>query len=262
MSDKPSSPVTALVAVSLGLASALPLPVLAQSRQLEFPRGGVVCDRAVRICYDSDGTSAPLTRRYFGERAERDLVRQLSGRPRPRQFEFSTGEVCDLRSRTCWDDGWQRTNVSNRLSRQLFGNTAGTGWGGNTGWGNNRPGDSWQSPNQDTGFCQLSQRGRRILNGECDLLQRRTSGGTAYVVDFRNGRRYSFYDRQGWLEMRDATGTWPVTAQERGGATVFRWSDMELSASRGGPGPWSDGGAPVVNPSGQALFNLINNLFR
>jgi hypothetical protein len=43
---------------------------------------------------------------------------------------------------------------------------------------------------------------------------------------------------------------------------LFRWSDMELSASRSGPGPWSEGGAPAVNPSGQVLFNLINNLFR
>lgn len=256
MSDKPSSPAAALLAVSLGLASALNVPALAESRPLDFPRSGVVCDRAMRICYDSDGTSAPLTRRYFGERAERDLMRQLSGRPRPRQFEFSSGEVCDLRSRTCWDDGWQRTNVSNRLSRQLFGRSAGSGWG------NNRPGGNWQSPNQDTGFCQLSQRGRRILDGECDLNQRRTSGGTAYEVDFRNGRRYSFYNRQGRLELRDATGTWPVSSQGRGNSTVFRWADMELSAARGQRGPWDDSGTPLVNPSGQALFDLINNLFR
>jgi hypothetical protein len=37
---------------------------------------------------------------------------------------------------------------------------------------------------------------------------------------------------------------------------------MELTASRGQPGPWNDGGTPLLNPSGQVLFDLINNLFR
>lgn len=263
-----SRPPHASLALAAGwlalLTTVVPQPGWTQSNSLKLTGNGIVCDRDSRICYDRQGPSLAMTRREFGQRSEQNLRRQISSRPNAWDVRFSSGEVCDLRREICWDDGRSRTNISKRLSRQLFGDNgdwARANGKGNNGWGNNGRG-SWQSPNQDTGFCQLSQRGRRILDGECDLQQRRTSGGTAYMVDFRNGRRYSFYDRQGWLEMRDASGTWPVTAQGRGDATVFRWSDMELSASRGEPGPWSDGGAAVVNPSGQVLFNLINNLFR
>lgn len=263
-----------LAGLPLALTVTMPIAALAQSKPLNFPSRGVVCDKAVRICYDSGGVSAPLTRRHFGSRAERDLMRKLSGQPRPREFQFSSGEVCDIFRQTCWDDGWQRTNISNRLTRQLFISTGrnnqgnnNSGWGnngwGNNGWNDSGPGNNWRQPNQAVGFCQLSQRGQRIFDGQCDLNQRNLDEGTAYVVDFRNGRQYNFYNRQGQLVMRDATGTWPVSYQDRGSSTLFRWGDMELSAGRSGQGPWTGGGQdPSLNPTGSLLENLIRNLFR
>jgi hypothetical protein len=35
----------------------------------------------------------------------------------------------------------------------------------------------------------------------------------------------------GWL--RDATGLWPVVLRDWGDQVIFRWSDLELKASRG-----------------------------
>ncbi len=215
---------------------------------LDLPRPGVVCDNSQRICYDSEGPSVNQTRRSFGEKAERDLLRQISGRPPAQDFQFSGGEVCSINRRTCWDDGWQRRNVSNRLTKQLFGNSGGSGGGGNV------PGES---------TCQLLQRGRNLFSGGCRLSRRQDFSGSAYLVETRDGRRYSFYNQgNGRLVLRDATGTWPVAYSNRGNAMMFRWSDLQLDASRGygsgfnngsgsgNTGGWGNNGG-WGNPSGQ-----------
>ncbi len=241
------------LAVSTGclalLCGSLPMPAQAKTGTITFPQSGVICDRGTRICYDRGGISLPLTRREFGNRAEQDLVRKLSGRPSPREFQLSTGEVCDLRRQTCWDDGWRQSNVSYRLSGQLFGLSAGPG----------RPGNpSWTRANTTNGFCDLSQRGRRIFSGRCELMQRPTASGTAYRVDFRDGRQYSFYNRQGRLVMVDATGTWPVDYSLAGNGGRFRWGSFELLASQS-----RDGGTNPVRRSstGVLLQDLINTIF-
>ncbi len=183
---------------------------------LELPRPGVVCDNSQRICYDSQGPSVDQTRRSYGEKAERNLLRQISGRPPAQDFQFSGGEVCSIKRRTCWDDGWQQRNISNRLTRQLFGNSGG---------GGNVPGES---------TCQLLQRGRNLFSGGCRLSRRQDYGGSAYVVETQDGRRYSFYNQgNGRLVLRDATGTWPVVYGNRGNGMMFRWSDLQLDASGG-----------------------------
>ncbi len=288
ITSRPSHASLALAAGWLALlTTVVPQPGWTQSNSLKLTGNGIVCDRGSRICYDRQGPSLAMTRREFGQRSEQNLRRQISGRPNAWDVRFSSGEVCDLRREICWDDGWSRTNISKRLSRQLFGDNGdwarangngNNGWG-NNGWGSNGRGkngwgtnnwennnlgsNSWGQPTAlDSGFCELNQRGRRIFSGNCDLQQRSTANGTAYLVNLGNGREYSFYNRRGQLIMADGNGTWPVAYNRRGTGGEFRWSDMELSASRGGPGPWSDGGAAVVNPSGQVLFNLINNLFR
>ncbi|MFZ0408576.1 MAG: YcgJ family protein [Cyanobium sp.] len=206
---------------------------------LEMPRPGVVCDKSQRICYDSQGASVSQTRRTYGEKAERDLLRQISGRPPVQDFQFSGGEVCSINRRTCWDDGWQRLNVSNRLTRQLFGNSGGGAGGGNL------PGES---------TCQLLQRGRSVFTGGCRLSRRQGFAGSAYVVETRDGRLYSFYKQgNGQLVLRDATGTWPVAYATRANGLAFRWSDLRLEASRGyGSGDGSGGGSgnPWGNPHG------------
>lgn len=232
---------------------------------LELPRPGVVCDNSQRICYDSQGASVNQTRRTYGEKAERDLLRQISGRPPAQDFRFSSGEVCSIQRRICWDDGWQQGNVSNRLTRQLFGNS-GSGSGSA-----NHPGES---------RCQLLQRGRKVFSGGCRLSRRQDLGGSAYTVETRDGRLYSFYAQaNGQLVLRDATGTWPVAYSTRGNGLAFRWADLQLDASRGaGSGygnanPWSNpnganpgygfgrSGSQQASPTNNSLQGLLNSLF-
>ena len=238
-------------------AAALPLPALS----VDLPRSGVVCDRKQQICYDARGASLEQTRREYGREAERNLMRQLSGRPPERTIEFSSGELCDLRERRCWDDGWKKRNDSGRLTRQLFsGSSSG----------------SWDGGNRGDARCRLSQRGRRLFDGGCNLEMR----GDAYRVETQDGRRYTFYREGGRLVLRDATGRWPVSAWNSGNLTTFRWADVELLASRrsswgndgwGGSGGGYGGGSGYgsggygrqapAEASGATLQQLLNGLF-
>ncbi|MEA5424509.1 hypothetical protein VB716_09025 [Synechococcus sp. CCY9201] len=265
--------IAALVAPLIALE-----PARADTKTLDLSRNGFVCDRSQKICYNSRGASTEATRNEFGSKAERDLVNRLSGKPRQEEIRFSTGAECDLRQQICWEDGRKRKNVSQQLNKQLFGNSS----GGST--------QSWRNPADDTATCQLSDRNRRIFSGRCDLQRRATSSGTSYVVDLRDGRRYTFYNRMGRLVMSDATGTYPVTYSTRGRSTVFRWANMELETYRNDSGSNSSGRYPdnryqdnrypnnsypdnrypsnqypgYGNPSsgGSGLQNLIENLFR
>jgi hypothetical protein len=205
-------------------------------------------------------------------------VDKLSGKPRQEEIRFSTGAGCDLRDQTCWEDGRKRKNVSQQLNKQLFGNSSGGS------------GQNWRNPSDDTATCELSERGRRIFSGRCDLERRAGNGGTSYVVDLRDGRRYTFYNRMGRLVMSDATGTYPVESGTRGRSTLFRWANMELETYRKDSGNdsnnryqdnryqdnryqnnrYPDNRYPsnqypgYGNPSGggSSLQNLIENLFR
>lgn len=275
-----------LAALSLWVPTvALPIPALAQSRSLDFPSSGVICDRVVRICYDSNGVSLPLTRRYFDRRAEQNLQRRFSGQQIPREFQLSGGEVCDLRRQICWDDGWKKTNISTRLSRQLFGSDwkAGNQLGNN--WNNN-----WNR-NEQASACELSQRGRRLFSGNCSLRRRNTKNGTAYSVEFQDGRQFAFYNRQGELVLRDDTRIWPARYTRSGNEVVFNWADLRLAARTGDleayqqgypnyregypnyrgvyptyregyPQNYPQNYPPTQNPTGQFLQDLFNNLFR
>lgn len=252
-------PTRLLLAIS-GVA-ALALPARASSVDLVAPN--FVCDRSQEICYDAQGPSLNQTRRTYGERAERRLLRDLSGRPPVTTFSFSNGALCDVRDRTCWDDGNRRSNVSNRYTQHLF---AGSGPVGSR-------------------TCQLIQRGRRVFEGSCSLSRRNLSNGTAYLIETQDGRRYSFYNEGfGRLVLRDATGVWPVSTGSSGNQVSFRWADVQLLASRPG-GTWGSSQGGYGSPSGsgygqgynqgmpdprgaapstpaQALDTLLNSLFR
>ncbi|PZV20274.1 MAG: hypothetical protein DCF18_14340 [Cyanobium sp.] len=290
-----------LAAGRMVAAAALPLallpfvavqPAAAKSASIDYPRQGVVCDRATKMCFDSTGVSVTLTREYFGRSAERELIRKLSGSNRPTQFQLSNGDVCDVRRQTCWDDGWDGKNISRALSKQLFGNNGawrnpGSGntsnnWNNNSGWnnsggggwnnnsgnngswnnGNNWNNNNWQQGQGNTA-CELRQGNRRLFNGSCVLNRRESSNGMAYNVELGDGRRYSFFNRQGNLVLRDATGVWPVQVSNSNGNVSFRWADLRLEAQ---DSRWNNqgqqGGFEDVNPTGVFLQNLFNNLFR
>jgi hypothetical protein len=281
-------------AVALPLAATA--PAQAQNEGLSFPRNGVICDRATKICYERNGISYSQTRREFGSRAEQNLRRQVSGRPWPDQLSFSSGELCELQRQVCWDDGWKRRNVSKRLSRQLFGSTWNSNaWSnGNTNWNNNNNNNSWNNGNwtnsntnnnnnwgngnnnwnggntplgQQLSRCELSQRGQPLFRGTCGLRQRATTDGTAYVVELSDGRRYAFRNRQGQLVLNDAANVWPAQFYSRGNDLIFRWADLQLvtqptydygygTGPNQRPLPWNQ------TPTNQFLQDLFNNLFR
>jgi hypothetical protein len=252
-----------------------PLPVLRASLQLvlgiggslliatpgqaaELKKNGVACDDRQQICYTFEGPSVDQTKKYYGKTAEKDLMRQLSGRPAQRDFQLSSGEVCDLRAQTCWDDGWRRKNVSNQLTKHLFGYGGSHNSGSN--YGNGGSG-RWDR------HCEMSQRGRRVFNGECNLSIQEGMGNRAYVVETREGRTYNFYYRNGQLMIRDATGSWPAVARDRGNSVLFRWADVELEANRRGGGGWSSNRNGNSNNGGGGLSNdalqtVIEGLFR
>jgi len=209
------TPALLLALPMLALAAAPP-----QAQAYGLPRPGVVCDKVQAICYTDQGPSVAQTGREYGRKAQDDLLRSLSGRPPVPVFRLSGGELCDLRQRRCWDDGNQRRNPSNTITRQLFGSTAGNG----NGWGDNA-----QSRRQ----CQLEQRGRTLFRGPCDLESRSEGTGTTYRVTTDDGRNYTFFARGNQLLLRDATGLWPVGVRDWGHQVMFRWSDLELKASRG-----------------------------
>lgn len=246
------------------------LPALSSS-SVDLVAPNFLCDRTQEVCYDAQGPSLNQTRRTYGERAERRLLRELSGRPPVTVFNLSSGALCDLRDRTCWDDGNRRRNVSNRLTQHLF--SGGGAVGSRT--------------------CQLTQRGRRLFEGSCSLSRRNLPNGMAYVVETQDGRRYSFFNEgYGRLVLRDATGVWPVATGSAGNRVSFRWADVELLASRPGGSGWSadqggyGSGSSYGSPYGsgygqaapeprgaapssaapsspaQALDSLLNTLFR
>ncbi|MDM7938036.1 MAG: YcgJ family protein [Cyanobium sp. CZS 48M] len=290
-----SRPAHASLALAAGwlalLSTVVPQPGWTQSNSLKLTGKGVVCDRSSKICYDRQGPSLSMTRREFGQRAEQNLRRQDSARSNRQEVRFSSGEVCDLWREICWDDGWKRSNVSMRLSRQLFGDNGSwakdQGRGNNNGWANNgwanngRNTNGWnnntwgQPTTQDSGFCELSQRGRRIFSGNCDLQQRsnvnsngngygygygnRNGSATAYQVSLGNGRQYNFYNRSGQLVVVDGNRSWPVAYSRQGGGGEFRWGDLQLVArqNRAIQPTYNNNGI-----SGGLLQDLINSLFR
>jgi hypothetical protein len=198
----------------LGLAAA-PAPASAYG----LPRPGVVCDKVQATCYTDKGPSVAQTGREYGRKAQDDLLRTLSGRPPVPVFRLSGGELCDLRQRRCWDDGNQRRNPSNTITRQLFGSSSGNSHG-------------WSDNGHARRQCQLEQRGRSMFRGACDLESRREGSGVTYRVATDDGRNYNFFARGNQLWLRDATGLWPVALRDRGDQVIFRWSDLELKASR------------------------------
>ncbi len=178
---------------------------------------GVVCDRAASICFDRQGPSIGLTKQYFGNNAAQRLTANLSGRPLPTEFSLSNGSFCSVSQSTCWTSN-RRDRLSETLTRELYPNSPAL----------------QSNVTKSVGLCSLTQRGRAIYDGSCELrLVSRESGGISrYAVITNDGRRYVFKRAGASFQLEDATGTWPVQFINHGYTGVFRWSDIKLVATR------------------------------
>ncbi|MEB3266308.1 MAG: YcgJ family protein [Cyanobacteriota bacterium] len=215
------------VGLTTGLAALTVLgaaPAPAQFGGLQAPSAGVLCDNLRRSCFDDRGASLNWTQRLYGPAAAQQLAAQLSGRPPLQDIQLSTGALCDLRARLCWDDGNRRRQVSRSLSQQLFGSSAGGG-----GW---NPGGSGANVTRDRARCTLLQQTRTLYDGRCSLRTIRDGGLVRYVVSTPDGRRFDFSNLRGRLQVTDATGNWPVEFIDHGFTGVFRWQAMTLMATR------------------------------
>ncbi|MBE9172659.1 hypothetical protein IQ216_06020 [Cyanobium sp. LEGE 06143] len=212
------STTAAVAAASAGLGLlAGAAPAAAMPRWLSSPEAGVVCDQRAQTCFSSKGVSLEETRRQFGSQAARRLQTSLIGRPVPQEFQLTDGSLCSLRAETCWERGSDRQRVERELTRVLFGRVS----------RNDREVTTYE------GRCTLAQGSRLLHDGDCSLrLVERSNGVTRYVVTQPDGRRFNFSDRSGRLEVRDATGTSPVTFIDHGYTGVFRWRNLTLVATR------------------------------
>ena len=239
-------------------AALLVLPMAGRAQGLQSPAPGVVCDamglRGSGVCYDSQGVSLAMTGRHLGRRAEAQLRAYLASNPAPQEFRLSDGSVCSVPQRTCWEDGWSKGNVSQRLTRQLF-----------------RPGDAAPgatasrppTASRETGLCSLSRGGRPLFDGACDLRQVQREGSLRYRVRLNNGTTYLFTTRNGTVTIADDFGsTWPVSFVNHGATGIFRWADMTLVATQTA-GRESSAMEPASGESlGRAIGTLLNTLFR
>jgi hypothetical protein len=229
------------------------------ARAADFPRAGVICDAPRQVCFDRQGPSIGLTRIDYGPGASNRLLAQLSGSPPQREFQLSSGQLCDLKQQLCWDGGWRRRNVNPLLSRQLFGLSPTTGPAMGTA-------PAPQPPPAGERQCQLMQRGLTVFSGPCRLYRQNETVWKYYVVQMDNGKLYRFQRRASQLVLSDATGTWPVFIVDRGSSVQFRWSNLLLDVSRSqqarGGGP--DGvvpPTPTPRSTGETGQDLLDDIF-
>lgn len=204
---------TAAVAIGLGFGSSS-LSIQARNA-IDMSRPGLVCDQAEQLCYDREGISLSETRRSYGRYAEQKARRLIASGERGRTFLLSNGVACDVKARTCWDDGWKRRNVANGLTRHLFGSGGGGNW--------NSSGGSYSAD------CLLRRAGRVLYNGNCELRESSGDRSDRFSATLGNGARYTFRsDRGRWWIGDSSGGRWPVVHNDYGRAAVFRWADMSL----------------------------------
>jgi hypothetical protein len=225
-----------------------PLAAQADTDAITFPRVGEVCDQVGQVCYDSYGPSIGITKIYFGQFAADRLAQNFSG-SNSRDFRLSSGQACSIAQRTCWEDGWSAQTKDKRLTRQLFGSD---------------PVQPQPQPQkqvaQQTGFCSLSEAGRPMFDGPCDLKQVVKGNNSRYRIHLGNGNTYVFTSKGGhsYTITDSFGGSWPVTFVDHGNTGVFRFANYKLVATQNNGSPQPTAGEAV----GAAVGALLQNLFK
>ena len=233
-----------------GVAALLlsPLAAQANSDAITFPRAGEVCDQVGQVCYDSFGPSIGITKIYFGQFAADRLSQNLSRSSR-RDFRLSSGQACSISMRTCWNDGWNAQNKDKRLTRQLFDSAP----------AQPQPHAHKQVAKQN-GFCSLSEAGRPIFDGPCDLKQVVKGNTSRFRIHLSNGNTYVFSNKggHGYTINDSFGGSWPVTFVDHGNTGVFRFANYKLVATQSNGNPQPTTG----EVAGAAIGAMLENLFR
>ena len=87
------------------------------------PTAGVLCDRKVEFCYDSQGASVDLTQSVFGEKAAGQLtaiLRNVGAGGGGNAFTLSNGVTCYPKERACKERRCEEI-VNRNYSELLFG---------------------------------------------------------------------------------------------------------------------------------------------
>ncbi len=158
------------------------------------------------------------------------LQAALAGRALSSLSSPVSGVICDRGAMTCF----VRSGPSIELTRQQLGNGALCRVANSTCWTNARKNRVDKEVSKSRGLCSLSQRGRAIFDGPCDL--RIVSGESGrvrrYAISTEDGRRYVLRRQGKALELEDATGSYSVDFRDHGYTGLFRWSDIVLVVTR------------------------------
>ena len=225
-----------------------PLAAQAQRDGISYPRKGEVCDQVGQVCYDSAGPSIGITKIYFGQYAADRLTQNLRASS-SRDFRLSSGQACSVEQQTCWNDGWNAKNKAKRLTKQLFGASS------------VQPAPKPQKQvAQQTGFCSLSEGGRPMFDGPCDLKQVVKGNSSRYRIHLGNGNTYLFTSQGGhsYTITDSFGGTWPVTFVDHGNTGVFRFANYKLVATQNNGSRQPTAG----DVTGAAVNVLLQTLFK
>ena len=85
------------------------------------PEAGVLCDKQVGICADSQGISMAFTRQYLGEEAQqKQMALMKKGGYNDKYFILSDGVACNIADKKCYAGEFDST-VAAAPTKALFG---------------------------------------------------------------------------------------------------------------------------------------------
>jgi hypothetical protein len=249
----PAVLVAGITVAALGATAAQaipnPYPQAMPGQTLLFPSAGVICDQPAQLCYDSGGLSLALTGQYFGSFAQQNALATLGGRRPSPAFNLSNGSRCNVRQMLCWSNGFGQPVVNQQLTGQLFGAAPQP---------SPYPGPT-PNPVSYSGRCRLLRAGIQVFNGPCALNEVRQGYQPRFEVLLQNGPRYVFEQSQGGYQISDGMGgRWPVQFSDNGQSGLFRWADMNLSATQTNYRPESDPNARFGRAIGNFLVDMFN----
>jgi hypothetical protein len=91
--------------------------------QIYSPKLNVICDKKTKICVDDMGVSVAITKLYFGDKAEAQLMKNIGD---IQTFDASTitmsnGLTCKAKEKKCFTGKWS-DKVDQKATKILYAN--------------------------------------------------------------------------------------------------------------------------------------------